>query len=66
MTAWDLIANGNSDPNQLSHSWEIRKLIILMEKTIVNGDNGENFHCTWRERKLALKGLKGETIWTQI
>ena len=42
--AWDLITDGNSDPDEWSHSWQKRKSISLMEKTIIDSGNGEKVH----------------------
>ena len=58
--AWDLISDDDSDPNDRSHFWVIRKSIILMEKSIVDGGNGEKKPFSLERRKLALKGLKKE------
>ena len=64
--AWDWISDGNSNPNEWSHSWVIRKLIISMENTTLYCGNSEKFHCPWREKKLALNGWKRKTVRTQI
>ena len=45
MKAWDWNFNGNRYPNNRSHSWVIRKSISLMERSIVDGGNGEKCHC---------------------
>ena len=54
--AWDLIANGYSDPNDRSHSLVISKLISLMKKSTVKGGNSGRKPFSL-ERK---KGMKKE------
>ena len=54
--AWDWIADGNSNPNEWSQLWVISKLISSMEKSIVNGGNGEKRPLSLEEKKLSLKG----------
>ena len=41
MKAWGWIADGNSNPNEWSYLWVMRKSISSMEKTIFGGGNDE-------------------------
>ena len=53
--AWGLIANDDSNPTNRSHSWVIRKSNVLMERSIVDGGNGEKKPLSLERNKLALK-----------
>ena len=54
--AWDWIANDNSDPNEWSHSWAMRKSIGLMKKTIIDDGNSGKIPLSLEREKIALKG----------
>ena len=63
---WDWIDDRNSNSNKWSHSWAIRKSIKLIEKKIVDGDNGEKRPSLTEREKLTFKGWKRKTMRTQI
>ena len=58
--AWDWIADGNSDPNKLSHLRGIRKSISSMKKTIVDGGNNKNSIVPGERENLPWKDEKGK------
>ena len=50
MKAWDWISDNDSNPSNRSHLWVISKSELLMEKLIVDDDNGKKSYCCWREK----------------
>ena len=53
--AWYWIADGNSNTNEWSHSWAIRKLISSTDKTIIDGGSSEKRPFSLEREKLALR-----------
>ena len=56
--AWDWIADGNSDPNEWSHSWVMMKSISSMEKKIIDDGNGQRRPLFLKRERNCLEGLK--------
>ena len=60
MKAWDRIDDDDINLNDRSHSWVIRNSKMLIEKSIIDGGNGEKNPLSLERKKTYLKIWKKE------
>ena len=58
MKAWYWISHGNSNPNEWSHLWAMRKFIKTMEYTIIDSGDVGKMPMSLEREKLVLKWWK--------